>query len=138
MFMAFGLGFMIAARDYDMGSAGRMGPAYSPAVLGALLALLGAVIFTRAFFLDSGRVPRIAVRQPALILASVTLFALALEPLGLVIAVLILIVLGALGGREVRWREVGLLYVALIAFSLLVFHVGLGLPFRLWPAFVAG
>jgi len=49
MFIAFGLGFMVVARDYTMGSAVRMGPAYFPTVLGGMLAVLGAVIFLRAF-----------------------------------------------------------------------------------------
>jgi hypothetical protein len=49
MFMAFGLGFMIVATNYSMGTAVRMGPAYFPTVLGGMLAVLGAVIFFRAF-----------------------------------------------------------------------------------------
>jgi len=48
MFVGFGLGFMLIAFNYSMGTAGRMGPAYFPVVLGGLLALLGAVIFLRA------------------------------------------------------------------------------------------
>lgn len=49
MFIAFGVGFMAVARDYSMGTAVRMGPAYFPMVLGGMLAVLGAVIFFRAF-----------------------------------------------------------------------------------------
>lgn len=49
MFTGFGLGFMLVSFNYPMGSALRMGPAYFPAVLGGLLALLGAVVFFRAF-----------------------------------------------------------------------------------------
>jgi hypothetical protein len=49
MFTGFGLGFMLVAFNYPMGSAVRMGPAYFPTVLGGLLAVLGAVIFFRAF-----------------------------------------------------------------------------------------
>jgi hypothetical protein len=49
MFIAFGLGFAIIARNYQMGTAVRMGPAYFPTVLGGLLAILGTVIFVRAF-----------------------------------------------------------------------------------------
>lgn len=48
MFIAFGLGFMLASRNYTMGSAVRMGPAYFPAVLGGLLAVLGGIILLRA------------------------------------------------------------------------------------------
>ena len=49
MFIAFGLGFMIVSTNYAMGTAVRMGPAYFPTVLGGILAVLGAVIFFRAF-----------------------------------------------------------------------------------------
>jgi hypothetical protein len=49
MFVAFGLGFMLVARNYAMGNAVRMGPAYFPTVLGGMLAVLGAVIFFRSF-----------------------------------------------------------------------------------------
>ena len=49
MFVGFGLGFMLVAFNYPMGSVVRMGPAYFPTVLGGLLAVLGAAIFVRAF-----------------------------------------------------------------------------------------
>jgi hypothetical protein len=50
MFMAFGLStVIIAALNYQMGSAVRMGPAYFPTVLGGILAVLGLVIFLRGF-----------------------------------------------------------------------------------------
>lgn len=69
MFIAFGLGFLLVAvgppaflvelmasrfdrkleYGYQMGTSLRMGPAYFPAVLGGMLATLGAVIFLRAF-----------------------------------------------------------------------------------------
>ena len=49
MFIAFGLGFMIVARNYAMGNAVRMGPAYFPTALGGILVVLGAVVFFRAF-----------------------------------------------------------------------------------------
>jgi hypothetical protein len=49
MFIGFGLGFMIAARQYPMGTAVRMGPSYFPTVLGGILAVLGAIIFLRSF-----------------------------------------------------------------------------------------
>ncbi|NCW01579.1 MAG: tripartite tricarboxylate transporter TctB family protein, partial [Betaproteobacteria bacterium] len=44
LFMAFGLAFIVFARDYNMGTAAKMGPAYFPTVLGGLLSVLGAAI----------------------------------------------------------------------------------------------
>lgn len=49
MFMGFGLFFLIASRDYQMGSAVRMGPAYFPSVLGGMLAVLGLMVLVRGF-----------------------------------------------------------------------------------------
>ena len=49
MYLAFGAAFMLVARNYAMGSALRMGPAYFPTVLGGILVALGVVVFIRAF-----------------------------------------------------------------------------------------
>jgi len=49
MFIAFGIGFMIIARQYTMGTSVRMGPSYFPTVLGGMLTVLGGVVFFRAF-----------------------------------------------------------------------------------------
>ena len=49
MFMGFGLWFALVSQNYPMGSAVRMGPAYFPSVLGGMLAVLGAMVFFRAF-----------------------------------------------------------------------------------------
>jgi hypothetical protein len=49
MFIAFGLGFMFVSRNYAMGNAVRMGPAYFPTVLGGMLAVLGAAVLVRGF-----------------------------------------------------------------------------------------
>ena len=52
MFIGVGLFFMIwALAHYQMGTAVRMGPAYVPAVLGGLLAVLGAVVLMESFVL---------------------------------------------------------------------------------------
>jgi hypothetical protein len=50
MFIGFGLAFMFISRNYPMGSALRMGPAYFPTVLGGLMAVLGALVLIRSFF----------------------------------------------------------------------------------------
>lgn len=49
MYVAIGALFMIVARNYAMGSALRMGPAYFPTWLGGLLVVLGLVVFVRSF-----------------------------------------------------------------------------------------
>ena len=71
-----------------------------------------------------------------LILASSLAFAYLLKPLGLVIASAALIFISAYGGHEFRWKEVSILTLVLVIFSVLVFVKGLTLPFPICPDFV--
>ena len=52
---------------------------------------------------------------------------------GVVITTVALIGVGALGGTDFRWKEVGILSAALAVFAVWVFVKGLGLPIPVWP-----
>jgi len=134
MFIAFGLGFMIVAGNYAMGTAVRMGPAYFPTVLGGLLALIGIAIFIESFIATGPKVPTIVLRPMTLILLGVCLFGILLKPLGLIVSTALLIGIGALGGHEFKLKEVVILYAVLVVFSVAVFVRGLGLPIPVCPA----
>jgi hypothetical protein len=136
MFIGFGLGFMIVAQNYAMGTAVRMGPAYFPTVLGGLLAVIGLAIFVKSFAVNGPPVPRFVLRPMTLILVAIILFGVFLKPLGLIVSAAILIGLGALGGHEFKSKEVGILYAVLVVFSVLVFVKGLGLPIPTCPVFL--
>ena len=71
-----------------------------------------------------------------LILASSLAFAYLLKPLGLVLASAALIFISAFGGHEFKWKEVAILTVALVVFSVVVFVKGLTLPFPICPDFI--
>jgi Tripartite tricarboxylate transporter TctB family len=135
MFVGFGLFFAVwAVANYQMGTAVRMGPAYFPALLGGLLAVLGAVVLAGSLAIRGPNVPQFHFRPLALIVVACVAFGYLVKPLGLVLSILVLVVLSALGGHEFRWKEVIILFAALAIFSVLVFVKGLGLPFQLWPA----
>jgi hypothetical protein len=136
MFIAFGLGFMFVARNYAMGTAVRMGPAYFPTVLGGLLAVIGLAIFAKSFAKDGPPVPRIVLRPMTFIIVAIVLFGVFLKPLGLIVCAAILVFLGALGGHEFKSREVAILYAVLTVFSVIVFVKGLGLPIPTCPIFL--
>jgi hypothetical protein len=72
----------------------------------------------------------------ALILASSLAFAYLLKPLGLVLASIILIFVCAFGGHEFKWKEVAVLALVLVIFSVVVFVKGLVLPFPICPDFI--
>jgi hypothetical protein len=71
-----------------------------------------------------------------LISAACIVYGYVMKPLGLVVATAFLVFISAFAGHEFKWREVAILYVILIVFSVLVFVKGLTLPFPLWPAFL--
>lgn len=75
-------------------------------------------------------------RALVLILASSLAFAYLLKPLGLIVAAAALVFVSAFGGHEFKWKEVAIMSVALVIFSVLVFVKGLTLPFPICPAFV--
>lgn len=134
MFVAFGLFFAVwAVVNYQMGTAVRMGPAYFPAVLGGLLAFLGLVVLSMSVTVKGPRVDTFHFRPLLLILGANVAYGYAMKPLGLVLATAVLVFISAFGGHEFKWKEVTLLYVFLIVFSVLVFVKGLTLPFPLWP-----
>ncbi len=135
MFIAFGLAAMIIAlMNYKMGTAVRMGPAYFPTMLGGLLAVLGLIVLVDSFVIQGPKVPRFHFRPLILISSSCVAYGYLMKPLGLVLATAILVFVSALGGHEFKWKEVTILSIVLIVFSVLVFVKGLTLPFPLWPA----
>jgi hypothetical protein len=136
MFLAVGLGFVLVARNYSMGTAVRMGPAYFPTVLGGILAVLGATIFLRSFVIHAEKVGAFHLKPLVIVLVAIILFALTLKPLGLVIATLIVVGIGAFASHEFSWKATIVLSVILAAFAVVVFYYGLGLPFNIWPEFL--
>jgi hypothetical protein len=134
MFLGFAVVAVLAARGYSLGSAGRMGPGYFPLLLGLVLGGLGALLIGRSLVLDGEPVPRLHVVPLAIIAVAVCLFGLAIEPLGLVVALAVLIVLSAWAGPQFRLLETMALALALIVFSVGVFVYALGLTLNIWPS----
>ncbi len=136
MFLVSGLFFAIwAAVFYQMGTAVRMGPAYFPAVLGGLLAVLGIIILLGSLAVEGEKVATFHFRPLFLVSLACVLYGYLMKPLGLVLATAALVYVSAFGGHEFKWKEVTILFVILIIFSVLVFVKGLTLPFPLWPEY---
>ncbi len=132
-FIGVAAGFILLSRQYGTGNMHRMGPGLFPILVSALLASLGLVIGVRAFAIDGPPVPRFHARPIIISLGAIALFGLALRHLGLVAAIAVLVLAGAVASRESRPLETIALTVVLIAFSAVVFVWLLGLPIPLWP-----
>jgi putative tricarboxylic transport membrane protein len=133
IFVAIGGAFILLAQPYRLGDMHRMGPGMFPTLVGALLVLLGAVIAGRAFVLDGEAVPRLHARPLGISLLAIVLFGMALQWLGLIAAVAVLVIVGAYAARDVRPLENLALAAVMVVFSVAVFVWLLGLPLPLWP-----
>ena len=133
IFVAIGGGFALLAQQYRLGDMHRMGPAMFPTLVGALLAALGLLIALRSFALEGPPVPRFDARPIGVSLLAIVLFGIALQWLGLVAAVAVLVLVGAYAAREVRALDTLALAAVMIVFSVAIFVWLLGLPLPLWP-----
>jgi len=140
MFMAVAALGLWVSRNYPIGTALRMGTGYVPRLLCWILLGLGAVIFFQGLYeTTSDRQPAVAHRaglawRPiAFVTLALVTFALALERLGLVIAIFLLIGIGALAARDLKPVETIAAAVVLVVLSWAIFIVGLGLTIPVWP-----
>ena len=132
IFIAIGGGFVLLAQQYRLGDMHRVGPAMFPTLVGALLAALGLIIALRAFAFHGEPVSRFYLRPIGVSVLAIVLFGVALQWLGLIAAVAVLVLVGA-AARDVRPLENLALAAVMIAFSVAVFVWLLGLPLPLWP-----
>jgi Tripartite tricarboxylate transporter TctB family len=138
LYAIFGSATALGASSYDMGSARAMGPGYFPLLAGVVLAMLGVAVLAGSLS-NKGVVSRLEgwnLRKILLILVSLVLFAATLEPLGLVVALPLLVVLSSTAHPEFSWRGAVLLSAFLLPFVWAVFVYFLSMPLPFFPPFV--
>jgi hypothetical protein len=129
MFLFFGLAAVYIARDYAMGSAGRMGPAYFPTALGWILILIGATCLGRSFFGSvQEAVEKFYFKELIVILGAVLLFGILVRGAGLVVAVPLIILGSAYASAKFTWKASVALAIGMTIFSVSLFVKALGLP----------
>ena len=132
IYLVLGIAVLWIGRGYALGTSARMGPGYFPAVLGGLLVLFGIISVARSFVRPGGAVSAIAWKPVALVLGGTVLFGLLLERAGLIVALPVLIVVSALASRHTRLDATSVAaLVGIVAFCVLVFVKGLGVPMPL-------
>jgi hypothetical protein len=138
IYLAIGGVAIWLGREMPMGTALKMGPAYFPTVLGALLALIGFISLVRAFLQKGEPIPKFAWKPLLLITVATVVFGLLVRGAGFVIALPIFIIMTAYGSVNFRW--VPTLVIAAVATTLcaLVFIKGLGVPLPLIGRWISG
>lgn len=126
------------SRDYPIGTALQMGTGYVPRLLCWVLLLLGGCIAIQGLReIEAERAAEARVlpvwRPVVFVTASLVIFGLGIERLGLIISILLMIGAGALAGRDLRPVETAIAAIVLAVLSWAVFILGLGLTMPIWP-----
>lgn len=137
LYITIGIAVMVGASGYEIGTAGHMGPGYFPLGLGAALCLIGLIVLISSF----GKGARIEIgawplKTILIVFFSVIAFGLALESLGLIVALPLLIGISSLAHPQFSWRIALGSIVVLLPFVWLIFIYFLGVPFQMFPAFM--
>jgi len=139
MFLVAGVVFAVGATNYSMGSSARPGPGYFPLLLSVIMAILGAIVLFKSLVIETeggGLIGNVAWRPLLVIVASIAVFALVIDRLGMIVTVPVLIAMSSLAGDEFRWRGVIVSAAVLTVGSWLVFVWGLKLTIPVWPTFL--
>jgi hypothetical protein len=138
LYVAFGAAFSLGALGYKMGDPARMGPGWFPFWIGILLVIVGAFTATAGVKSRAGeeKVKRLEFGPLAWIIAAVVLFGLLLQPLGLVAALGVLVIVSSRASHEFTWKGTLATTLVLILFSAFVFIWGINLQIPLWPSFL--
>jgi putative tricarboxylic transport membrane protein len=131
IYIALGVTALVAARDYGMGSALRMGPGYFPSLLAGLLTIVGIASAIRGLRGKGETVNGISLRGILFIAGPIVLFATLLRGAGLLIALPLLIISSAYASAHFNLVRTLLLAAGLTVFCSVVFIKGLGIPMPL-------
>lgn len=115
-----------------------LGPGYVPKMFAFIQLGLGVMLITSGFIKAGEAAEPWQLRPLLLILASITFFAISIERLGLVIAVIGLVLISCAANRGTTFRETLVLAISSAAFSAFLFVKLLGLSIALWPPIILG
>jgi hypothetical protein len=132
MYMATGAIAMWIAKDYPFGSALRMGPGYFPTVLGGIMIAMGLYVLALGLRKDHEKIQgNWSIRALIILPIAMVVFGILMEYAGFIPAMLALVPISALAGREFKWMEVVPLSIGLLIVCTAGFIYGLGLPYPL-------
>ena len=128
IYLVIGVATIVIGRDYQMGTAFKMGPAYFPTLLAGLLTFIGLISLIRSFLQKGEPIPAFAWKPLLLITAATVVFGLLVRGAGLVIALPLFVLMTSFASVKFRWGPSLLLAAGATVFCSLVFVTGLGVP----------
>jgi len=138
LFLALGLGFLWVGQDYAFGTARRMGPAFFPTVLAAILCVIGLVVVVKSFLTPGQPITGFALKGLVMVTLGCIAFAVLIRGAGLAAAVAVITLVSALASVHFKARNVIIMMIVLAGFCSLVFVKALGLPIPIIGAWLGG
>jgi hypothetical protein len=121
---------LYASARYEIGTVNEMGPGMFPMAIGWTLVVLGALVAVPAFF-RAGTLPEFELREFVTIVASILLFALAIDRIGVIAALALLVGCAVAARPQAKPLESVVLYLVITVSAILLFRTGLGIPLPL-------
>jgi hypothetical protein len=138
IYIGFGAGALILARDYGLGTARKMGPAFFPAILSIILIVIGVISLVRSLIRPGTPVGRFTFKGLLLVTGATLLFGLIVRRAGLIVALPALVIMSGYASRRFRWRSAVVLAIVLTTFCILIFLKGLGIPLPVFGPWFGG
>jgi hypothetical protein len=135
LLMGFGLAGVWGALEMRLGTAISMGPGYFPLLIFSVIVLLGLIVAVKGLR-GSGVPISVPLWRPILtITAALLSFWLLIEGAGFVLAGMASMMIAIKAQSHLGWFRALIFSAITVAVTGLVFVMGLGLPFPLWPSF---
>jgi Tripartite tricarboxylate transporter TctB family len=131
LFVVIGGVAIVVARNYPFGTTMRMGSGYFPTALGALLILLGGWVAARGLRRHLPVEGAWGWKPLGFVVLSIVLFGIVMPRFGLIPALVVLVFVSALAGREFRFKEVLALSVVVSALAAVLLLYVLKMPYPL-------
>jgi putative tricarboxylic transport membrane protein len=128
IYIFIGSAALIISRDYEMGTAVKMGPAYFPTILSLLLMIIGIISIVRSFLKSGSPIGVVAWKGLILVVVSTLLFGLIVRRAGVIIALPLLVIVSASASVRFSWKYALAEAAGITLFCILIFLKGLGVP----------
>jgi hypothetical protein len=138
IYISFGSSAILIAREYGMGTAIKMGPAYFPTILGGLLIGIGVISVIRSLIVRGAPIGAFAFKGLTLVSVSVLVFGFLVRGAGLAVVLPLLVIISALASSRFRWVSTLIIAAGLTIFCVLVFVEGLGIPLPIIGSWFGG
>ena len=133
LFIVIGCLGLWFSREWPLGTLMMMESGFFPRVLSSFVLIGGVVLTVLAFVWHGAELPQWAVRPLLGVSVAVIAFALTIERLGMVVAILAIVAVSSVAGAPLRPIPFLALWIALSAMCVAIFIWGVALPIQVWP-----